>query len=426
MTGQYRPRVLDPHLEALMCQLPAIHIDGLKGVGKTATAVRRAKTVRRLDEPSQHELVRASPEAALASAKPVLLDEWQLVPEVWDAVKRAVDHDRSPGQFILTGSALASSRVRTHSGAARITSVRMRPMTLVERGLSTPTVSLADLLHNPAAPIAGSTACDLGQYAQAIVGSGFPGLQGLSGPVLRSELLSYVDRLMEYDLPEMGLNLRRPSSLRAWLVSYAAATATQTSWSRILDSATSGVDSKPSRGFAQVYLDALSNLRLLDPVPAWLPTRNHLQRLAQSPKHHLADPALAAALLGATTESLLDGSAGSPHVVRDGALLGALFESLAALSLRVFAEPSFARVFHMRADNGRREIDAIVEGPDGRVVACEVKLSPRVNDADVKHLAWLRDQIGPDVVTAVVLTTGPDAYRRPDGIAVVPLALLGP
>jgi predicted AAA+ superfamily ATPase len=167
----------------------------------------------------------------------------------------------------------------------------------------------------------------------------------------------------------------------------------------------------------------------LGPVPGWVPSASPFTRLGQAPKHHPVDPALAAKLLAATPTSLLT-TGGAPgdmaRAPRDGPLLGALFESLVTLSVRVYAQAAQAAVYHLRTRNGDHEIDLIVEGPDRRVVAIEVKLAPTVDDSDTTHMHWLRAEIGSRLANAVVVTTGPSAYRRPDGIAVVPAALLGP
>ena len=157
-----------------------------------------------------------------------------------------------------------------------------------------------------------------------------------------------------------------------------------------------------------------------------MPSNNRLNELGQAPKHQLADPALAAQLLGVQASTLLSGQSSGPVVPRDGTLLGALFESLATLSVRVYASYSEARVKHLRTARGRQEIDLIVERADGRVVAIEVKLTRSVDDEDTKHLRWLQDKLGNQVLDRLILTTGREAYRRKDGIAVVPLALLGP
>lgn len=222
-----------------------------------------------------------------------------------------------------------------------------------------------------------------------------------------------------------GFTVRRPAGVRAWLRAYAAATATTASWEKIRDAATSGVANKPARTTTFQYTELLTSLRILDPLEAWLPTRNHLARLTSAPKHHLADPALAARLLDRTREDLLTGADDPRMMPRDGTLLGGLFESLAALSVRTAAQATEARTGHLRTEGGRHEIDFIVEG-GGTVLALEAKLAASVDDRDVRHLRWLGAQLGDDLADAVMLTTGPEAYRRSDGIAVVPLALLGP
>jgi len=221
-----------------------------------------------------------------------------------------------------------------------------------------------------------------------------------------------------------GGRVRRPELVRRWLRAYAAATATTAAYETIRDAATGGEGNKPSKGATAPYRDVLERLWIVDPVPAWAPTRNPLARLTHPPKHHLADPALAARLLGATATSLLAGEpAKRPG---KGPLVGNLFESLVALSVRVYAQAAEARVGHLRTFGGEREIDLIVERPDGRVLAIEAKLGGTVDDEDVKHLLWLRRELGDDVIDMAVITTGPRAYRRPDGVAVIPLALLGP
>ncbi len=182
---------------------------------------------------------------------------------------------------------------------------------------------------------------------------------------------------------------------------------------------------KPTRAIAQPYREALERLWILDPVPAWLPTRNRLSRLASPPKHHLADPALAARLLDVDADALLQARPAGPPAPRDGTLLGALFESLVTLCVRVYAQHAEARTAHLRTWSGDREIDLIVER--GRaILAVEVKLGQVPNERDVRHLLWLGEKLGDDLRDAVVITTGQTAYRRADGIAVVPAALLGP
>ena len=422
---EYLPRVADRELDQLSAALPAVALEGAKEVGKTATALRRAATVYRLDDPAQAAIAEADPAAALRGRPPVLLDEWQRVPALWDAVRRAVDADATPSRFLLTGSA-SPARRPTHSGAGRIVTVRMRPLSLAERRPEAPSVSLGALLAGGRPAMRGRTAIGLVDYAHEIVASGLPGLRHLSGRALRAQLDGYVDRIVDTDFPELGQSVRRPETLRRWMAAYAAATATTASYETIRDAATPGEGDKPARSTTMPYRDVLERLWILDPVPAWAPTRNPIARLASSPKHHLADPALAARLIGVGTDALLAGEEAGPPVPRDGTLLGHLFESLVTLSVRVYAQDAEASVGHLRTKGGRREVDLIVERQDRRVVAIEVKLGAVVRDDDVRGLLWLRETIGEDLLDAVVINTGPEAYRRPDGVAVVPAALLGP
>lgn len=425
LTPRYARRIVDDELDDLLAALPAVALEGAKSVGKTGTAAQRSATTIRFESPSDRTIFEADPELLLGRPRPVLLDEWQLVPESWDIVRRAVDRGSSPGSFLLTGSA-APAGLSTHTGAGRIVSVRLRPMTLTERGVETPTVSLRALLSGAREPVAGYTGVGLVRYADEIVASGFPGLRGLEGRALRAQLDGYVARIVERELPDIGRNVRNPVALRRWLTAYAAASSTTASFETIRDAATGGEGEKPSRRATIPYRDALERLFVVEPVPAWFPRGGRPSRLASAPKHQLVDPALAAALLGTDQGALLEGASNGQASPRDGALLGGLFESLATLSVRVFAQAAEARVGHLRTHGGTREVDLVVERRDGRVIAIEVKLTRAPSDHDVRHLRWLQGEVGDDLLDAMVITTGSDAYRRPDGIAVVPAALLGP
>jgi predicted AAA+ superfamily ATPase len=422
---EYLPRALDSELDMLLEALPAVAIEGTKGVGKTAIATRRAKSVFALDRPQDLALATANPERLLEAEPPVLIDEWQRLPETWDMARRAVDDGAPKGSYLLTGST-SPRGLGTHSGAGRIPILRMRPLSLDERSGNNATVSLARLLEGNREQLTGETEMRLEGYAEEILASGFPGLRGLPGPVLRTQLDGYIDRIVDRDFPELDRVLRDPAGLRRWMAAYAAASSTSASFERIRDAATGGSGDKPARSTAIPYRDVLERLWVLDPVPAWAPTLNYLTRLTAAPKHQLADPALAARLLKVTADDLLDGRDLGPPIPRKGPLLGILFESLVTLSVRVYAQAAAASVGHMRTFAGEREIDLIVDRGGGRVVAIEVKMAQTVKDEHVRHLTWLREQIGEDLLDAIVINTGRDAYRRRDGIGVVPAALLGP
>lgn len=420
---EYLSRVVDGELDELVAGLPAVAIEGAKAVGKTATAMRRAATVHRLDHEAERSILAADMSFLLKGDRPILIDEWQLLPESFDRVRRAVDDGAGPGSFLLTGSASPLSPP-THSGAGRIVRLRLRPLTLAERVLEPPAVSLGALLDGSRPAIEGETEIDLRHYVEEIVASGFPAIRDLPPRLRRAQLDGYLDRVVDRDVEEVGRKVRRPALLRAWMAAYAAATATTTSFEKIRKAAVGGQGS-PTRVTAQPYREALERLWILDPLPAWLPTHNRLSRLSSPPKHHLADPALAARLLDVDADALLGGGGAPAPPVREGPLLGSLFESLVTLCVRVYAQRSEASTNHLRTWSGDREIDLIVER-GGAAVALEVKLGQVVDDRDVRHLLWLREKLGDELADAVVITSGRVAYRRPDGIAVVPAALLGP
>jgi predicted AAA+ superfamily ATPase len=422
---EYGRRVVDDELDELLAGLPAVALDGAKAVGKTSTALRRAKTVYRLEDSAEREVIAADPTQLLDGAPPILVDEWQYLPDSWNLVRRAVDDGAAAGRFILTGSTSLRAPA-THTGAGRIVSVRMRPLTLAERGLEQPLVSLVSLLSGHRPSLRGSTEVALETYVEEILASGFPGLRGYAGRLLRTQLDGYLERIVDRDVDEAGHDFRNPVALRRWLAAYAAASSTTASFATIADAATGDTGVRQSHSTTTAYREVLERLWVLDPVPAWLPTRSRLRRLSSPPKHQLVDPALAARLLGIDAAALLGGTSAGPPVPRDGTLLGALFESLVTLCVRVYAQQAEARVGHLRTVAGEHEVDLIVERADGRVVAIEVKLARAVSDNDVRHLRWLASRLGDELLDAVVVTTGPGAYRRPDGIAVVPAALLGP
>jgi len=421
----YRRRVVDDVLDLLFPSLAAIALEGAKGVGKTATATQRAASVLDLSRDRLRAVVAADVERVVDEPSPVLIDEWQLAPAVWDVVKRAVDADATGGRFLLAGSAGVAPGARIHSGAGRIVSLKMRPMSIHERGLCEPTVSLRELLAGAVPPISGRSPVTLAGYTDEILASGFPGIRDLPELAREAQLDSYIARVVSHELPDNGAVVRRPRALRAWLAAYGAATATDASYSKILNAASAGEDEKTARVTVDAYREHLTRVFLLDPIEAWTPVFNPLKRLTKAPKHHLVDPAIAARLVRVGKAGLLRGD-GARVAGAAGPWLGALFESLTAQSVRVYASAAGAEVGHLRTMESDREIDLIVEGGDRQVVAIEVKLAGAAADHDVRHLNWLHGQLGDRLADKVVVTTGERAYRRGDGVAVVPLALLGP
>ncbi|WP_105565918.1 ATP-binding protein [Microbacterium halophytorum] len=426
MADTYSRRVIDAELDELQPLLPAVSLQGPKGVGKTATASRRVRGIIDLSDDAAREALAADPARLTRELGPVLIDEWQRLPQVWDMVKRAVDGGAADGAFILAGSS-APRGASIHSGAGRIVPMQMRPLSLAERGLVAPSVSLATLLDGAGdTPIHGESELGLPDYVEEITASGFPGIRTRPERARERALDAYLDYVVEREFPEQGYPVRKPQTLRAWLRAYAGATSQTTAYSKILAAATEDKSSQPTRATTLSYRDALAGLHLLDPVEPWQPVGASVKNLVTAPKHHLADPALAVRLIGLNRSRVLRGEQGTVDIA-SGTLLGALFEDLVTLSLRTYAQAADARVAHLRThDGGRHEVDLLVEGRDGRVVAIEVKVSPSVDKDDVKHLNWLHRQIGDRLADKLVVTTGPHAYRREDGVAVVPAALLGP
>jgi uncharacterized protein len=416
---EYVRRAVDDALDELLPELPAILLDGPKAVGKTTTALQRAKSTKKLY--LQQDLDRAAlrPSWLVEGEKPILLDEWQKLPQSWELVKERVDQDYSGGQFLLTGSL---PQIGAHSGAGRITSLRMRPLGLSERAVEPQTVSFGSLMAGNV-EVSGSTAFSSEQYAAEIARSGFFGIRSKTGNALRVTLDGYLQRVIDTDVRELGLNVRRPATLAAWLRAYAAATATVAKWEIIRDAATSGSEGPPTKATSLPYRDTLTRLRILDELPAWIPSRNHFTRVGSASKHYLADPALALALLDVSAEQLI-GEVGFRPTGFDKPLFGRMFEALAALTVRNLAEAKFAKVMHFRDSKGNHEVDLIVQRPDGKILAIETKLSETVSPSDFKHLHWLSDELGDDLVGKVVLYAGKDAYTA-QGVSVVPLALLG-
>ena len=421
----YRRRVLDDELDELMASLPAIAVEGAKAVGKTATAVQRAQTAYPLDDPDQRAIAAADLDRLLAVPTPVLIDEWQFVRPIWDRVRRAVDAGAPPGSFLLTGSA-SPRDTGTHSGGGRIVSLRMRPLSLSERWPGEATVSLTELLSGARPSVAGQTSRRLDDYTDEILRSGFPGLRGLQGRPLRAQLDSYLQRVVDRDFAELGYAPRNPEGLMRWMRAYAAATAGTASYEKIRRAAVGREEPPLSRNAAAPYREVLQRLFQLDPVTAWTPAGSHLNRVTLPDKHHLVDPALAARLLRVGAGDLLKGTGPDLLTPKDGGLLGALFESLVTLSVRVYAQAAEATLGHFRAFGGEREVDLIVKGESGRVIAIEVKLAATPSERDGRHLHWLEQEIGDELLDKLMITTGSTAYRRQDGIAVVPAALLGP
>ncbi|UYQ78371.1 DUF4143 domain-containing protein [Glutamicibacter sp. JL.03c] len=418
----YQRRIIDDSIDELFPSFAAICLEGARAIGKTSTGRQRAKATLDLDLPEIRQLVQADPKYLSRVDTPVLIDEWQHVPEIWDRVRRLVDSDSTGERFILAGSA-APVGARLHSGAGRIIRFRMRPLSVAERDLATPTVRVRDLLDGVTPDIQGSSDVELHDYVREILASGFPQARQMSDRARRVWLDDYIERVITHDFAEQGHRIRRPELLRGWLRGYASATASATTFTKIGATLDPGESTGPTKKTSIAYRDVLGSLFLLDQVDAWSPQQQILARTALAPKHFLADPAMAARLLNLNEAKLL--SAAEPATNNgDRTRLGDFFEALAALSLQTYAAANDAQVSHFRDHDGRHEIDFIVHRGHAEAVGFEVKLKSSITDHDVRHLLWLKESAPDQIVDLVVINTGAYAYRRPDGVAVIPLALL--
>lgn len=425
----YSIRIIETEIAELLDMLPALAINGAKGVGKTVSASRLAGSRLQLDEPNTAALISADLKIIDKNKKPVLIDEWQKIPAVWDFVRRQVDADFSPGRYILTGSAMPPKGVSLHSGAGRIVNVRMRPFSLQERELDKPLIGIGALLkHKPGSNFSGATKITLSDYAEEIISSGFPGIRPLAHRAQMAQLDGYIENIITKEFTEQGRELRRPDTFRRWLRAYAAATGGTASYETILRAATGGQANKPSPITTLDYRDTLSRLWILDQIEPWLPLASPFSGLGQTPKHFLVDPALSARALNITVDRLLK----TPDTLLpalgpqdEKIMLGRLFESLIALSLQTYARANGAKLSHLRTSNGRHEVDFVIE-KNNKLIGIEVKLSAVLNKNDVRHLNWLAETFTNYEVLKIVLTAGQHAfYRKEDDIYVIPAVLLG-
>jgi predicted AAA+ superfamily ATPase len=422
---EYVPRIADGQLAVRLAALGAVVIEGPKACGKTATARRIAASEVLLGvDVDAARAVAIDPRLILDGPAPRLIDEWQREPRVWDAVRRAVDDRSASGQFILTGSATPNDDVPRHSGAGRISVMRMRPMTLFEQGYSTGAVSLGALMSGDA-PTASRGGLDLGGYAERIVVGGWPQLLGAEPATAMQFVRDYLDTVVEHDIDVVSGARRDPWLVRRFLHAYAQLTAHPARLSTIVNRAHADPDeggggaggAGPTRWSADPYLRALRRMMIVDEVEAWSPALRSRSRLISVPKRHLVDPSLAAGLMDCSPACLLG----------DLNTLGYLFESLAVRDLRVYAEGHGDRVFHYRESSGDLEVDLVVEQTDGGWAGFEVKLGGNLVDAAAAALIRLASTRIATAPRALAVITGTEyGYRRPDGVWVIPLGCLGP
>jgi len=423
--NKYIVRIQTARLERYLEELPAFSLEGAKGVGKTTLAKRYAQTVFRMDDEITASLIGGTPDILRTSKKPTLIDEWQTVPSIWNSVRHLVDDDTSPGQYVLTGSAIPK-KAKLHSGAGRIVRILMRPFSLIERQIAPQLIGLSDLLCGAIDIQPQKIDVSQQEYVKEILKSGFPAIRNIPERSRNDMLDGYIDNIVEREFAELGVEVRKPEALRAWLKAYAAAEGSTASYESIMNAATPGQDKKPAKSTTMVYRDILAALWMLDPVKSWLSEGNLFTNLGQSPKHYLVDPAITARLLDITEQRLLSAE-GVVRVLGTQAktIIGRLFESLIAQSLKVYADVNGMEVRHLRTVRGDHEIDFIIEQGE-TIIAIEAKFAPNVSNDDVKHLNWLERSLPNRKVVKAIIYTGPYlAQRESDGVVLIPAACLG-
>jgi hypothetical protein len=415
---EYRPRLADTELEQRLESAGAVVVEGPRACGKTETARQIAASEVLLDtDIASREAAALDPSLVLPGDVPRLIDEWQVEPQVWNHIRRAVDDRRKPGQFILAGSAVPADDETRHSGAGRFSRLRMRPMSSFEATVSDGAISLGALLGG-----ASASATDAGvtieAFAEEVCRGGWPALRDGSLSAAMRGVADYLDDVCRTDVEAVDGVKRDPERVRMLLRSLARNVATSASGATLSrDTAGSGppLDQHTVSG----YLRALGRIFVVEDQPAWEPHLRSRAVLRRAPKRHFVDPSLAVAALEADPAALL----------RDLNLFGLLFESLVIRDLRIYAQHAGRRVKHYRDDLGL-EVDAIVEG-HGAWGAFEVKLGGKqaIDNAAATLAKFARkidtDKVGEPATLAVIVATG-YGYVREDGIQVIPLAALGP
>ena len=419
--NRYLPRIGDAELLRRLDAAGAVLIEGPRACGKTAMARQVAASEVLLDiDANARRAMAVDPALVLAGDPPRLIDEWQTEPTIWNHVRHAVDRNVARGgrrgQFILTGSAVPADDITRHTGAGRISRLRLRPMTLLEAGVSTGRISMEDLLHGRFDNCPDSR-MPLPEIAVQICRGGWPGEIGTSDAACLRARADYLEEIRRSDIARVDGVRRDPVNVGRVLRSLARNVATTVS-ARAIAADAGGSDGPLDSDTVRSYLNALSRLLVYEEQPVWAPHLRSRSRLRQAPKRHFVDPSLATAALGATPERLL----------ADLELLGVLFESLVHRDLCVYAQAHDASVYHYR-DNTGLEVDMVVEDRSGAWCAFEVKLGAGQVDNAAQTLLKFRDRldlgrVGEPGTLGVIVSSG-YGYMRDDGVKVIPVTALG-
>ena len=418
----YMPRIIDRKIEEYLRVFGAICVEGPKWCGKTWTSSHHSRSRIFIGDPAgnfqNRQLAEMSPSLVLEGETPRLIDEWQEVPPIWDAVRYQVDQSAQKGQFILTGSATPNHKGILHSGAGRIAKLRMRPMSLFESGDSSGKVSLESLCHGTLTPVM-TGEVDLKALIGLIVRGGWPGALHL--PVEQAAMLpaEYLNAVIDDDVYRMDGIRRNTAKMRLLLRSLARNESTTATNKTLKNDIREMDDEDIDVETVKEYLDIFDRLFLTDNQPPFSTGVRSSVRVKQAVKRHFCDPSLACSLLKITPERLMG----------DLETLGFLFEALCERDLRIYADAFGAALYHYQDYRGR-EIDAALELPDGQWCAFEIKLGANQIDAAAQNLLTIRQEIAddpkgkPPTVLCVLCGMANAAYRRPDGVFVVPVTAL--
>lgn len=416
----YKTRICDAILAKKLRTTGAVLITGPKWCGKTWTGLNAANSVLYMQDADKRasylKLAQTSPSLLLRGEKPRLIDEWQMATVLWDAVRFAVDKEPSKGQYILTGSVVVDDDEEIeHSGTGRISRMRMRPMSLFESGESNGTVSLKDLFDGKT-DIASESRLSIEDIAYAICRGGWPASLDMDRNDSLEVAANYLDSVVETDISSIDKSQKDPDRVRSIMRSLARNISTMTT-DRTIIADVQANDISMSDKTLEVYLRALRKLFIIEDIKAWQPSLRSKTGIRTSDKRQFVDPSIAVASLGI----------GPDAIIEDFQYFGFLFESLCCRDLRIYSEGLKGNVRHYH-DNNNLEADLIVALNDGRWAAVEVKLGSREIEEGAEHLKELASNIDTERFPApsflMILTGGEYAYRRDDGVLVVPIGCL--
>lgn len=423
----YRPRIIDSILRDELDAMGAVLLEGAKACGKTSTGEQAAKSIIYIDDPVRRDqylqLVETDINFILDGATPRLIDEWQIATKIWDAVRFEVDHRGKDGQFILTGSAVPPPKEKMemkHSGAGRISWITMRPMTLWESSDSTGEVSLGDLFSNPEGAVRGTNRHKLSDIAFLSCRGGWPRAvdRGFAKSALR-QAVNYFEAIVRTDISRVDNVERDEERTRRIMRSFARHQGTQASLMTILQDVKDNDTISISDKTINSYIKALKSIFVIEDMPAWSPNLRSKSAIRTLDTRYYVDPSIACAALGLGPEDLIN----------DLNTFGFIFECLCVRDLRVYAQPLDGRLYHFRDKTGL-ECDAVVHLRNGRYGLIEIKLGgEKLINEGAMNLLKLRDRIDTTKMKApsfemVLTAVGDYAYRRTDGVLVVPIGCL--